>query len=87
MSSARGIEVVRLEREHAEIAQDLDEPRVNLERHVELRERDVLVPHGRERATEAVVIERDSSFVRLLPNEAMTRSRTDAASRSRLAAV
>src|ERR1019366_1805008 len=52
------IEVVRLEGEDPQILQDADGARIDLEGHVELRQRDVLVAELSERARELVVIER-----------------------------
>jgi hypothetical protein len=53
----RAVEVVRLEREHAQILQDRYRARVDLERHVELAERDVLVAERRERLAQAMVVD------------------------------
>src|SRR5439155_22321557 len=55
----RAIEIVRLEGEHAEIFQDLDRARIDLERHVELVERLIAFAERGERLGEAMVIERE----------------------------
>src|SRR5262249_45849667 len=55
----RAFEIVRLEREDAEIAEHGDRARIDLEGHVELRERDVFVAELRERLAEAMMVERE----------------------------